>query len=441
MHPTSVFSSPKPARRARTISGLLAAAALTLPVASTTFAQAPGTVDPGFAPTAVAATIYALLFEQNPNPSSSYGNVVLAGGDDGFLETDLQPSGVEKGSFIQPLYGSAARLVFTAVPERFANTGNGFPKILLGGLLGQSVYQQAIKIPAQNIVRIFADGTQDTSFNPGLNANNFVTSILPLANQKIVVGGQFTTFNNEPRLRIVRLNNDGSTDESFGLSSLIDNDVLALAESVVPNSGGQTDGKVLVAGSFNNVGGQPVTKLARLNSDGSLDTSFRPVIDTRVLAIAVQPTGRIVIGGEFTSVNGVPASHLARLNYDGSLDTSFSGGVTGEPVGEPNPVAVYVLKQLRGVDPTGAPNAAYPGKIYVGGNFTQIDGAIRRYLGVINPNGTVGAFDPGVTIYDKVQSIEVQPNGRVLVGETLGPKIGKNYQPSFLRLFGATTYN
>ncbi len=439
MNPTSVFSSRRPVRAARlpvgarTFPSLLAAAALTLPAMSSVWAQTPGTVDPGFTPTTVAATVYALLFEQNPHPDDSYGNVVLAGGDGGFLETNLQPNGLEKGKFIQPIYGATNRITFVAVPERYVVTANGFPKILLGGLFGQSAYQAANKIPAQNIVRIFADGTQDTTFNTGTSSNAIVTSLLPLANQKIVAGGQFTAFNGKKRLRVVRLNNDGSIDESFNNSSQIDNDVLALAESVTPNSGGQVDGKVLVAGSFNHVGGQSVTKLARLNIDGSLDTTFKPVIDTRVIAIAVQPTGQIIIGGEFTNVNGHAVSHLARLNYDGSLDTTFVGGVTGEPAGESNPVAVYVLKQLT--DPTSS------GKIYVGGNFTQIDGATRRYLGLINPNGTVGAFDPGTTIYDKVQSIFVQPNGRVLIGETLGPKIGKTYQPSFIRLFGATQKN
>ena len=51
-----------------------------------------------------------------------------------------------------------------------------------------------------------------------------------------MVGGQFTTFNGEARLRIVRLNNDGSIDESFGASSVIDDDVLALAEGASPSA-------------------------------------------------------------------------------------------------------------------------------------------------------------------------------------------------------------
>ncbi len=461
MIPTSVFSLLRPVRLARVFPGLLAAAALTLPAARSAWAQAPGSVDPGFTPTTVAATVYALLFELNPVPppkDNGFGNVVLAGGDGGFLSTDLQPSGVGKGSFAQPIYGAANRIVFTAVQERLPTpvTGNGFQRVLLGGLFGQSIFQQAAKTPAQNIVRIFADGTQDTSFFTGTSSNALVTALLPLTNGTIVAGGQFTTFNGEPRLRIVRLLNNGLIDEAFNNSSQIDSDVLALAESITPNSGGVADGKVLVAGDFNHVSGLPVTKLARLNADGSLDQSFRPAIDTRVIAVVVQPNGKIIIGGEFTNVNGTAVGHLARLNYDGSLDTSFTAGVSGLPAGESNPVAVYVLTQTRGYvqnfNSDGTPvvvNGSYtytavpsiPGKIYVGGNFMQLNGLTRRYIGLLNPNGTVGGFDPGTAIYDKVQSITVQTNnGRVLVGETLGPKIGKNFVPTYLRLFGGTPF-
>src|SRR2546421_613627 len=72
--------------------------------------------------------------------------------------------------------------------------------------------------------------------------------------------------------------------------------------------------------------GQAQFGLARLNTDGSLDTTFKPgSIDPNgsVNTIAVQPDGKILIGGSFVSVNSVARSSLARLNADGSLDTTF----------------------------------------------------------------------------------------------------------------------
>jgi uncharacterized delta-60 repeat protein len=93
----------------------------------------------------------------------------------------------------------------------------------------------------------------------------------------------------------------------------------------------QSDGKILVGGEIETVNGIPRTGIARLNSDGSLDESFNPVILTPVTspvvivtAIAVQSDQKIVIGGDFANVNGVARTNLARLNADGSLDLDFS---------------------------------------------------------------------------------------------------------------------
>ena len=45
--------------------------------------------------------------------------------------------------------------------------------------------------------------------------------------------------------------------------------------------------------------------------------------DGTVWAVAVQPDGKVLIGGDFNHVNGQPRNYLARLNTDGSLDTTF----------------------------------------------------------------------------------------------------------------------
>ena len=430
MTPTSVPSPRRPAgiapvaAIARNLPRLLAAAALILPLAASVRADGPGSKDTTFTPVLPSATVYTALYQINPLDNF---NVLFSAGDFGYLAADTPSNGMFSDTSVAPVYGnSATRLVFTAVEERVPGPLNGLHRLLLGGLFGQSQIQLFFKIPAQNITRILANGTQDTTFNVGGGANNFVTSILPLANGSMVVGGLFTTFDLQPRLRIVRLLGNGSIDASFNNSSAIDDDVEALAEGIKENADGTVDGTTLVAGTFNHVGGLPITKLARLDASGNVIPSFHPVIDTRVLAITVQSNGKIVIGGEFTNINGVPVSGLARLNYDGSLDTSFTGSVAGLPSGETAPVAVYVLKPLSN------------GQIYVGGNFTFVSGAVRRYLGLIDANGAVQSFDPGINIIDKVQSVFIQPNGRLLIGETLGPKVNTVYQPSLIRLIGAT---
>src|SRR5439155_11829885 len=91
---------------------------------------------------------------------------------------------------------------------------------------------------------------------------------------------------------------------------------------------------VIICGGFTSLNGVNRTNFARLNANGSLDTSFGASNDTGgVAGIADQPDGKVIIGGSFTIVNGVSRRGIARLNSNGSVDTSFNPGtaVTGYP--------------------------------------------------------------------------------------------------------------
>jgi len=109
----------------------------------------------------------------------------------------------------------------------------------------------------------------------------------------------------------------------------------------------QSDGKILVGGSFGSYGSQytsyvPVNCLLRLNPDGSLDTSFTcPELvgeyigrcaNPKVTAVLVQPDGKILVGGIFPPYNGAPSRNLIRLNSDGTIDNTFVTG-TGTNAG------------------------------------------------------------------------------------------------------------
>jgi hypothetical protein len=75
-----------------------------------------------------------------------------------------------------------------------------------------------------------------------------------------------------------------------------------------------------VGGDFTTIGGQPKNHLARLNEDGTLDTTFKPdpdeTVNDAVTCIAVQADSKILVGGYFTSIGGIKRSHLVRLNAD-----------------------------------------------------------------------------------------------------------------------------
>jgi len=112
-----------------------------------------------------------------------------------------------------------------------------------------------------------------------------------------------------PDARNARLNADGSVDSSFNPGTGANNTVRSVAL--------QPDGKVLI-GALTTVNGTNRDRIARLNADGSLDNSFNPGTGANegVLSIALQPDGNLLIGGGFTSVNGVVRSYVARLYGD-----------------------------------------------------------------------------------------------------------------------------
>lgn len=184
-------------------------------------------------------------------------------------------------------------------------------KILIGGIFSDFGHAPS----TENVVRLNIDGSLDTTFVKGTN----VSSTYALAVQpdgKILMGGW----------GLVRLNPDGSTDNSFNcqLGPVVSTIVL------------QPDGKLLVGGGFDHFGSQSVYAIARINTDGSLDNSFNTGSgpSSGVSTIALQPDGKMVIGGTFDTINGVSRPKIARLNSDGTVDPTYAGigSVSGSEV-------------------------------------------------------------------------------------------------------------
>ncbi|MEG5064016.1 DUF4347 domain-containing protein, partial [Microcoleus sp. B3-A4] len=168
------------------------------------------------------------------------------------------------------------------------------------------------------IARLNSDGTLDTTFDPGTRINNNVNAIALDSSGKPVVGGNFTTVNSTPINRIARLNTDGTLDTTFDPGTGMNSTVNAIALD--------GSGKPLVGGSFSTVNGTSRSRIARLNTDGTLDTTFNPVLTGAVNAIALDSSNKPVVGGTFNTVNGTSRSSIARLNADGSVDNTFNPG-------------------------------------------------------------------------------------------------------------------
>jgi uncharacterized delta-60 repeat protein len=244
-------------------------------------------------------------------------------------------------------------------------------KVLIGG--------NSLTLPQPVLVRLNPDGTVDADFNAALDGMG-VSALVVQPNGKILVGGNFGILAGYPRMFIGRLNANGSIDPGFragdptdpggamlmsDVMSLVlqpDGKILAITMmgAVRLNSDGtldpsftdpapdgmiesfvvQTDGKVIIAGGFSTLAGGLQTNIARLNSDGALETAFNPCVSSYPSALALQPDGMTLVGGVFTTISDLPRNRIGRLNntapatqsltYSGSTITWLRGGTGPE---------------------------------------------------------------------------------------------------------------
>src|ERR1051325_11352585 len=192
-------------------------------------------------------------------------------------------------------------------------------------------------------IRILFDdqpaGAADRTYNPvfpsnptpGANSVVYATAVHDGTNDvnrgKTTIGGEFTAVNAVIRNRVARLNTDGSVDPTFNPGTGAD----AFVSSVVV----PPDGRALIGGGFTSFNGIDRHHVARLNVDGSLDTTFNPGAGANgpVYAVELQADGRVLIAGDFTSVNNIPRNRIARLNTNGVVDLSFTpGGGADAPI-------------------------------------------------------------------------------------------------------------
>jgi len=163
----------------------------------------------------------------------------------------------------------------------------------------------------------------DSAAGAGRGANDSVQVILPLADGRAIIGGDFTFVDGVARNRVARLNANTSLDSSFNPGLGTDGAVYAVAQ--------QSDQKLLLAGAFTNINGIKRSGIARLNPNGSLDSAFDPGTgvqgsshgaQARVRSMIVQTNGQILTGGLFSANGGLPRSGIARLKPDGSVDSA-----------------------------------------------------------------------------------------------------------------------
>jgi uncharacterized delta-60 repeat protein len=249
-------------------------------------------------------------------------------------------------------------------------------KIIIGGLFTRFDTDSS----QGQIARLNLDGTPDNDFNinTGTGFSGAVGAIAIQSDGKILVGGNFNTFNEQAANRMARLNSDGTLDTSFsvgtGFGAVVDR--LTVTSLKI-----QEDGKIVVTGSFSRFTGILVNRIVRLNSDGSLDTSFNTGSGFSFYgqSLAIQSDGKILVGGLFSTFNGVAVNRLVRLNSDGTLDAEFTNNIGSGTESLAGALSGGVYSLIVQPD----------GKIFGGGSFEKFNNTPAGSIFSLNPDGTL----------------------------------------------------
>ena len=227
--------------------------------------------------------------------------------------------------------------------------------------------------PYGYIIKLKENGDVDTSFAPtsGFDINSFSTqSILVLPNGKVMASGNFTSFDGVTANRIIRLNSDGTIDTSFSAGTGFNNITLALVST--------NDSKIVVGGLFSSYNGDVVTRnrIIRLNSDGTIDNSLvtGTGFNSVTTSIVINSDNSMYVGGYFSSYAGVAANRIIKLSSNGAVDTSFDYG-SG-------------LNSNSANQPVGLISDGADG-IYIYGYFTTYSGQAANRIVKVLPTGDI----------------------------------------------------
>lgn len=259
-----------------------------------------------------------------------------------------------------------------------------------GKILATGNYTTYKGATTNRIIRIDTLGGKDGTFAVGTGLNASCNAVFLGFDSTVFVGGTFTLADSFTRLRLVKYLTNGKPDQTFLRESKVNSQIFASAT--------QTNGNAIVVGSFTRINERLANRIARLNSNGTIDTTFTSGTgaNATIRTVSILADDKILIGGDFTSYNGKTVNRIARLNSNGTLDTTF---VTG--TGTNNTVyAITVDAQ---------------GKIYIGGNFTVYNGDSVYRIMRLNPNGTRdGGFAMASGFNNYVYRIVLQPDGKIL---------------------------
>ncbi|MGY3087209.1 putative delta-60 repeat protein [Hymenobacter sp. UYAg731] len=348
-------------------------------------------IDPTFAPSSVYAPgSVSSVAEQSDGKLVIAGRFSRLNGSAASSLSRLTPTGAVDAAFQQNVGVTAGlyEISLTANEKILASSGGG--NVTAGGL----------NMPG--LLRLNADGSGDATFSIGTGPAGptvYLDDFISLPNGQTIVVGTFDTFNGATVNNIVRLTSTGVVDAAFNTGSGVAGTNFTEVNTIVA----LPSGKFLIAGAFTSFNGNACNGLARLNADGSFDSSFSTGLgpDAYIVNVLVQPDGKILLSGSVYVGAATTALGLARLTSTGALDTGFT------------PPAFPELSVYSYSGP--AMQLQTDGKILISSS-TGVPSASAGRLARLNPNGTVDAsFQVGTGPSNTPSAITLLANGKLLV--------------------------
>lgn len=291
-------------------------------------------------------------------------------------------------------------------------------KIIISGYF--SAYNN---IGRNHFARLNNDLTLDLGFTSAgtTPANERPYDVCVQPGDKIFVVGSFTGFSGGTNgTGLARLNSDGTIDTSFNTGGTGFNS----GSSAFTCSNYSID-KTIVGGTMTTYNGASCRQVVLLNSNGSMDTTFNfPLYNSAtVYKVANHSSGKILVAGVLL-FNGSTTVHLIRVNADGTLDTTFAPGIINS-TGNTNCTSCPGGTGIKEV--VGLPD----GKIIVTGAFSSYNGVARTNIVKLLTDGTIDpSFNPNASTDRVISAVSVEPfsNKLVIAGEFTdfsGAAVGK----------------
>ncbi len=274
--------------------------------------------------------------------------------------------------------------------------------------------QKILVLTNSKIVQISSNNIIDNSFNTGTGFKYITTLSRSLElndfavqpDGKILVMGEFNRFNDLNVHSLIRLNTDGSLDNTFNF--LPNYPTAKVTSNEFNKILIQDDGKIIIIGD---IGNGNLRNITRLNPDGTKDTTFN-IANGYYGTICLAPNNKYYVSFQLTIGSNYNMKSLARINSNGTFDSSF-------PVVDFLPVNDYLttINKILIDD----------NHIYVGGNFARLVSSTsafnRRCLLRLNLDGTldttfnIGTGFTSSSYYNvaSVYEIKKQDDGKILV--------------------------